>query len=75
MKPSAMGQIVDIAGRLRPLADFYRVHKPEVQSIFLFTEDFKLLQRWPKLAKRHGFTFHGEHIFYGSYKLVASAVS
>jgi hypothetical protein len=71
-KAPNMVLIAAIAARLQPLADFYRTYKPEVQTIFLFAEDFRLLMRAPKLAKRCGFTFHGEQIFYGSYKLVSA---
>lgn len=73
MNPPSAKTFVDIAANIRPLAEFYRTHKPEVQHIFLFGQDFQTLAKHPRKAARFGFTFHGKQIHYAEFRLLSEA--
>ena len=62
-----------ILANIRPLAEFYRAHKPQQQHIFLFANDYALLAKHPKKAQRFGFLFHGKQIKFGEFTLLSEA--
>ena len=61
----------EILANLRPLAEFYRAHKPEVKTLRLYANDYAAIANWPKKAARHGFLFHGKQPHYQEFLLLS----
>jgi hypothetical protein len=70
-KPPSLARFAEISANMRPLIEFYRVHKPGVSVLRLFASDYKTIHDWPKKAQRFGFVFHGEQIEYQGYTILS----
>ena len=70
-KPPPLNRYAEIVANLRPLAEFYRKHKPEVQTIRLFDADYQTLAKYPKKAARFGFLLHGKQIKFAEFTLLS----
>lgn len=53
-KRPAQMHFVEIAERMKPLADFYVKHKPDQRTLRIFGDDMKVIRQWPDMAKRVG---------------------
>jgi hypothetical protein len=70
--PSA-ARYAEILANIRPLAEFYRANKPDVERIFMFDADYKTLLIDRKKAARFGFLFHGKQIKFAEFELLSEA--
>lgn len=56
--------IKEVAQRLTPIVDHAKKFSPDMTQVRLFAKDYDLVERWPKAAAMHGFTFDGDAIFF-----------
>jgi hypothetical protein len=50
--------IREVLERIQPLAQWYKVHRPEARVLTLRRRDIDLLQRWPQAARIHEIFTH-----------------
>lgn len=61
--------IKEVVDRLKPLAQWYEQHKPNVRQITTDGSDYDLIARWQKAAEQLGFTVTKEGVMFGIYTL------
>ena len=65
-----MRGIEEVVMRMRPLFDFYKDFRPDIQHIAIPRKDFDLVRRWPKAAHLCGFDVTEDGIYYGGLRVL-----
>jgi hypothetical protein len=64
----AVGEVVE---RMKPLAEWHKANRPDIQVMTLRRRDLDVLQRWPEAASQFGVANNGGATYWRGFELRA----